>query len=105
LFKARLVCRGTHQIESIDYQATYALTARLGHVRLAVAIAAKYDLEIHQMDVCTAFLEVDLEEEIYMNPPQGYVRLLQNGSRYYDPRSTTSWKMVLRLKMSLYGLK
>ena len=71
-YKARLVCGGNHQIEGIDYQATYAPTARLGHVRLPLAIAAKYDLEIHQMDICTAFLGVDLEEEIYMHPPQGY---------------------------------
>jgi len=78
-FKARLVCGGKHQIEGIDYQATYAPTARLGHVRLALAIAAKYDLEIHQMDLCTAFLGVDLEEEIYMHPPQGYFRLIQTG--------------------------
>jgi len=46
-FKARLVCGGNHQIEGIDYQATYALTARLGHVMLALGIAPKYDLEIH----------------------------------------------------------
>ena len=61
-YKARLVCGGNHQIEGIDYQATYAPTARLGHVRLALAIATKYNLEIQQMDVCTAFLGVDLEE-------------------------------------------
>ena len=79
-FKARLVCVGNHQIEGIDYQATYVLTARLGYVRLALAIAANYDLEIHQMDICTALLAVDLEEQIYMHPPQGYFRLLQNGS-------------------------
>jgi len=55
-YKARLVCGGNHQIEGIDYQATYAPTARLGHVRLALALSAKYNLEIHQIDVCTAFL-------------------------------------------------
>jgi hypothetical protein len=77
----------------------------LGHLRLPLAIAAKYDLEIHQMDVCTAFLGVDLEEEIYMHPLQGYFRFLQTGSRYYDPRSKTSRKMVLRLRKSLDGLK
>jgi len=104
-FKARLVCGGNHQIEGIDYQATYATTARLRHVSLALAIAAKYNLEIHQMDVCTAFLGVDLEDESYMHPPQGYFRLLQAGSRYYNPRSKTSRKMVLRLRKSLYGLK
>jgi hypothetical protein len=69
--KARLACGGNHQIEGIDYQATYAPTARLGHARLALAVAAKYDLQIHQMDICTAFLGVDLEEEIYMYLPQG----------------------------------
>jgi len=98
-FKARLVCGGNHQIEGIDYQATYALTARLDHVRLALAIAAKYDLDIHQMDICTAFLGVDLEEEIYTHPLQGYFRFVQTG------RSKTSWKMVLHLRKSRYTLK
>jgi hypothetical protein len=79
-FKARLTCGGNHQIEGIDYQATDAPTVRIGHLRLALAFGTKYDLEIHQMDVCSAFLGVDLEEEIYMHPPQGYFRLLQNVS-------------------------
>ena len=57
-FKAWLVCGGNHQIEGINYQATYAPTARLGHIRLALVIAAKHDLEIQQMDVCTAFVGV-----------------------------------------------
>jgi hypothetical protein len=78
-FKARLVCGGNHQIEGIDYCATYAPTARLGHVRLALAIAAKHDLEIHQIDVCTVFLGVELEDEINMHPPVGYLRFVQTG--------------------------
>jgi hypothetical protein len=53
-FKARLVWGENHQIEGFDYQATYAPTARLAHVRLALAIAAKYDLKIRQMEVCMA---------------------------------------------------
>ena len=58
------------------------------------------------MDICTAFLGVDLEEEICMHPPQEYFRLLQNGGRFNDPRVTkTLWKMVLRLRKSLCGLK
>ena len=99
-FKARLGCGGNHQIEGIDYQATYAPTARLGNDWLALAIAATYDLEIHQMDVCTVLLGVDFEEEIYMHPPQGYFCFVQTG------RSTnTVAKMVLRLRKSFYGLK
>jgi len=102
-FTTRLLCGDNHQIRSIDYQATYAPTARLGHVKLALMIAAKYDLEIHQMDVCTAYLAVDFEAEIYMHPSQGYLRWLQNGRGYNDSRSKTSRKMVLRLRKSLHG--
>jgi hypothetical protein len=76
LYKARLVCGGNHQMAGIDFTATYAPTARLGHVPLALAIAAHYNLKIHQMDVCTAFLGVDLQEEVYMHPPQEYFHLL-----------------------------
>jgi hypothetical protein len=97
-FKARLVCGGNHKIEGINSQAMYAQAARLDHVRLAVAIAANYDPAIHQIDVGTAFWGVDLEEEIYLHPPQGYFRLLQHRSRYCDPRLKTLQKMVLRLR-------
>jgi len=104
-FKAMLVCGGNHQIIGVNYQATYAPTARLGHIRLALAISPKYDLEIHQMDVCMVFLGVNWEGQIYMQLPQGYFCLVQTGSRYYDPRSKTSQKMVRHLRKSLYGLK
>jgi len=68
-FNARLVRRGDHQIEGFNYKAMYAPTACLDSVRQALPIAAKYDLAIHRMDICTAFLRVDLEEDIYMHPP------------------------------------
>jgi len=57
------------------------------------------------MDICTAFLGVDLEEEIFMHPPLGYLCLVQTGTRYCDPRSKSSQKMVLCLRKSPYGLK
>jgi len=105
-FKARLACGGNHQIEGIDYQAMYAPITRLGNVRQALAIAAKYDPEIHHMDLCTAFLGVDLEEDSSMHPTQGYFRLLQNGSRFNNTKLTkTLPKMPLRLRNSLYGLQ
>jgi hypothetical protein len=75
-FKARLVCGGNHQIERIDSQATYTPTARLCHICLALAIAAKYNLKIRQIDVCASFLEVDLQDQIHMHSPQGYCRLV-----------------------------
>jgi hypothetical protein len=105
-FKARLLSGGNHHIEGIDYQAIYALTVRLSHIRLALAIAAKYDLEIHRMGICMSVMGVDFAEEIYMHPPQESFHLLQNVSRYSDPRLTKiSLKMVLCFRKSLYGLK
>jgi len=99
-FKARLACGGSHQIKGINSQATYAPTARLGCLGLALTNAAKYSLEIHPMDVCTAILGVDLEEVIYMHPPQGSFRSVQTGIL-----TNTLRKMVLRLGISLHGLK
>jgi len=72
---------------------------------LALAIAIKYDLEIHQMYICTAFLGVDLEDEIYIHLPQGCWWLVHIESRYDDPTSMTSRKIVLRLRKPLYGWK
>jgi hypothetical protein len=71
-FKARLICGGNHHTEGINFSATYAPTARLAHIHLMLAIAAKYDFDLHQIDVMTAFLGGKLTEEIYMHPPQGF---------------------------------
>jgi hypothetical protein len=87
-FKAWLLCGGNHHIEGMDDQATKAPTARLGHVTLTLPFAAKYNLATHQMNVCTTFFGVDLEDEINMHTPQGYFCSV-TGSRYYDPRSMT----------------
>ena len=60
--------------------------------RIIMALVAHYDLELHQMDVKTAFLNGNLEEEVYMNQPEGFV---VEGKEH----------MVCKLKKSIYGLK
>jgi len=82
-----------------------APTVRLGHIKLALVTAVMYNHEIHQLDVCTAFLEVDLEEMIYMNLLQRYFHFLQNGNRYNYHRLKALQKMVLCLGKPPYGLK
>jgi len=91
-FKARLVAKGFKQKRGIDYFDTYAPVARLTSIRVLFAIASIYNLHVHQMDVKTAFLNGDLDEEIYMEQPEGFV-LLGNE------------KKVCKLVKSLYGLK
>nr|GEW15377.1 zinc finger, CCHC-type [Tanacetum cinerariifolium] len=72
-YKARLVIQGFRQKEGIDFFDTYAPVARITTIRLLLALAAIHDLVIHQMDVKTAFLNGDLDEEIYMKQPEGFV--------------------------------
>nr|GEZ42857.1 zinc finger, CCHC-type [Tanacetum cinerariifolium] len=80
------------QKEGIDFFDTYAHVARISTIRLLLALAAIHDLVIHQMDVKTAFLNGDLDEEIYMKQPEGFV---MHGHE----------SKVCKLKKSLYGMK
>ena len=91
-YKARLVAKGYSQEEGIDYEETYSPVARYTSIRSVLAIASQLDLELHQIDAQTAFLNVELEEEIYMSLPEGYK---EKGRANY----------VCKLNKSLYGLK
>jgi hypothetical protein len=90
--KARLVAKGYSQVEGVDFNETFAPMAKFTIIRCMLAIGATMDLEIHQMDVKTAFLNGELEEDIYMDQPQGFV---QDGKKHF----------VCKLKRSLYELK
>ena len=91
-YKARLVAKGFTQKEGEDFFDTYSPVARMTTIRVLIALAASYKFLIHQMDVKTAFLNGELDEEIYMQQPDGFV-------------ATGQENMVCRLKKSLYGLK
>ena len=73
-FKVRLVAKRYTQKEGIDYEETFSLVAMLKSIRILLSIAAHYDYEIWQMDVKTAFLNGNLEEEIYMMQPEGFIQ-------------------------------
>jgi len=71
-FKARLVAQGFSQKPGLDYVEVFAPTCRMAALRLILAIAAIEDLHIHSIDISNAYLNGDLEEEIYMKQPEGY---------------------------------
>ncbi|CAM8987407.1 unnamed protein product [Rhodiola kirilowii] len=91
-YKARLVIKGYRQKEGLNYFDTFSPVTRITSIRMIIAIAALRNLEIHQMDVKTAFLNGDLEEEIYMEQPEGC-------------KAPGQERKVCKLVKSLYGLK
>lgn len=92
--KARLVIRGFKDRNVYDLKETYAPVSRLPLERSALAIINKYNLDAYQLDVKTAFLNGILEEEIYMEIPEG-LECSEN------VRNTK----VCKLEKALYGLK
>ena len=90
--KARLVCKGYSQEEGIDYGETFAPVARLEGVRTLLAYATRKGFKVYQMDVKSTFLNVILDEEVYIEQPEGFV----------DPNEKD---MVCKLQKTLYGLK
>ena len=70
-YKARIMVKGFSQVYLVNYDKTFAPVIKWVSIHVLLALAARFDLEIHQMDVKTAFLNRDLEHTIYMESPPG----------------------------------
>ena len=70
--KARLVAKGYSQQEGIDFDETFAPVARLEAIRIFLAYVAHANFKVYQMDVKSAFLNGELEEEVYVQQPPGF---------------------------------
>ncbi|KAK2578490.1 hypothetical protein KPH14_002051 [Odynerus spinipes] len=115
--KARLVAKGFSQRPGIDFAQTFAPVARLGSLRLIMAIATKYKMIVHQLDIVTAYLNGYLDEEIFMEKPIFLEEALTEIYKRNGNRSDVGVKAkemlealstgnkVCRLKRALYGLK
>jgi len=93
-YKARFIAKGFSQEYGLDYYRTYAPVASLVTIRVILALVCYLNLELHNVDFDTAYLQSDLEETIYVKQPQGYEKKGPNGE-----------ELVCRLRKSLYGLK
>ena len=91
-YKARLVAQGYTQRFGTDYDETFCPVIRQESLRVLMALSVKHGLQLHQMDVTTAFLNGTLEEEVFMKQPEGY-------------EVQGKEQLVCRLKKSIYGLK
>ena len=84
------MAKGYTQIHGVNYTDTFAPVTKFATICELLALTAKYDMEIHQMDVKSVFLNEELNEEIYLKPP---------------PSFHPSWSLVWCLLHVLYGLK
>ncbi len=91
-YKCRLVAKGYSQKYGVDYDETFSPVVRFSSIRTLLSFAVQNNLHVHQMDVVTAFLNGHLDEEIYMEQPEGFVK---PGEEH----------LVCKLKKSIYGLK
>jgi len=91
-YKARLIAKGVAQKYGIDYEKTFALVAKIPTVRIILALSIAQGWEVFQLDIKSAFLNGDLDVEIFMNQPKGFI---MEGKESF----------VCKLKKSLYGLK
>ena len=91
-YKVRLVILGNMQVEGMDYSETFAPVMKYQSLRTILPLACEENMHVHQMDVKTAFLNGELEEEVYMEQPDFLVE-------------KKSKDKVWKLKKALYGLK
>ena len=107
-FKTRMVARGYTQKKGINYEETFAPVVRFETLRYLLAYSVKHKLAVHHMDVETAFLNGNLEEEIFMEIPEGLEfqdnRLILRTEENNQEKNEKNQK-VLKLNKSIYGLK
>jgi len=90
-YKARLVAKGFSRRPGIDFEETFSPVIKHDTLRVVLSLVAAHDLEMSQLDVKTAFLYGELDEEIYLQQPEGYVVAGKEGS-------------ICRLRKCIYGL-
>lgn len=72
-YKARLMAKGYSQRYGIDYEETFSPVVRNSSLRTLIALAFELNLKKHHLDIDTAFLHRNLEEEVFMTQPEGFV--------------------------------
>ena len=95
-WKARNVGKGFLQRKGFDYQDTFAPVARMASARMVLATAVHEDLDIRQVDIDNAYLNGEIDADVYMNPPAGWI---------WDPKYPKEDGWVLKLDKGLYGIK
>ena len=94
MYKARFVAKGFSQVQGRDYNKKYSPTTRLSTIRVLISYALYKNTELKQVDIKTAYLNAEIEDEILMQQPEGFEKFDKQGN-----------PLICKLRKSLYGLK
>ena len=92
-FKARYVAKGCSQTPGLDFDETFSPTTRMSTIRALLQASVQMGMQLHQMDVKSAYLHAPIDHDVYLCPPEGY-KIPNDGKRW-----------TCHLKKSIYGLK
>ena len=108
-YKARLVVQGFRQREGIDYDEVFAPVSKYSTLRTVLSTAAAQDLDLHQLDIKTAFLNGTIDEEVYVSPPPGYTLgkptlcCKLNKALYGLKQAPRAWYQTLKAELAKLG--
>ena len=113
-YKSRLVVRGFTQIQGVDFFDTFAPVAKSATVRIFLVICNEHGMIVHQSDVTAAYLNSSMEEVLYMEQPEGYVKFGKDNIKLYcrllkaiygTKQAGRAWRKTIKLKLEFKGFK
>jgi hypothetical protein len=108
-YKARLVAKGFMQREGMDFDEVFAPTSKLTTFRMLLSLVASRNLELHQLDIKTAFLNGDIDTEVYLQQPPGFeqpdrsLACLLNKTLYGLRQAPRAWYQHLKQELESMG--
>ena len=100
VFRARFVAKGFQQTYNVNFGETFSPTAKMTTIRILIDLSVRYNLIIHQLDACSAYLQAKINYDIYIEQPEGFIEKDKNGEDLLfkiEQRSLwikTKWKIV-----------
>jgi hypothetical protein len=92
--QGRLVCKGYAQVEGVYFEETFSPVSRMEAIKMILAYACSKRIKVYQMDVKSTFLNGELEEEVYIEQPEGFL-LSERGRLCLQIEEISVWTQAI----------